>query len=50
MTPRTRAIFLFSQVDGLSYPRIAEQLGLSVNVVRKDLAKAFKQCYAALYD
>ena len=40
--------FLLAQVDGLSYPQIAEQLGLSVATVKRHLNKAAMRCYFAL--
>jgi RNA polymerase sigma factor (sigma-70 family) len=46
---RVREIFLLSQLDGLTYPQIAEQLGLTVNVVQKAMLKAYRHCYAAVY-
>ncbi|WP_144107267.1 sigma-70 family RNA polymerase sigma factor [Paraburkholderia sp. BCC1886] len=50
MTPRTRTVFLLAQFDGLSYPQVAEQLGLSLDVVKKAMSKALQQCYAAVYE
>jgi RNA polymerase sigma-19 factor, ECF subfamily len=46
---RVRQIFLLSQFDGLTYPQIAAQLGVSVNVVQKAMVRALAQCYRALY-
>ena len=46
---RTREIFLLSQLDGLTYPAIAAELGLTVNVVQKAMVKAFRHCYAVVY-
>lgn len=46
---QVREVFLLSQLDGLSYPQIATQLGLSVNVVQKAMTRAVTQCYRALY-
>ena len=46
---RTREIFLLSQLDGMTYPQIAVQLGISVNVVQKAMTRAMTQCYATLY-
>ncbi len=42
--PRTRAIFLAVQLDGLSYEKAAERLGVSVSTVRKHLARALMHC------
>ena len=46
---QVREVFLLSQLDGLTYPQIAVQLGLSVNVVQKAMTRAVAQCYRALY-
>lgn len=46
---RVREIFLRSQLEGQTYPVIAEQLGVSVNVVQKAMLRATAQCYRALY-
>ena len=46
---RTREIFLLSQLDGLTYPEIAGQLGVSVNVVQKAMTRGYAHCYAAVY-
>lgn len=47
---RVAEIFVLSQIDGLSYPAIAGQLGISVNVVQKAMLKAARHCYAVIYD
>lgn len=44
---RTSEIFLLSQLDGLSYPQISRQLGISINVVQKAMLKAMRHCYQA---
>lgn len=44
-----RECFLLSQLDGLSYPKISEQLGVSVNRVQKAMTLAVTHCYKALY-
>jgi RNA polymerase sigma factor (sigma-70 family) len=49
LPPRVRDIFLRSQLEGLSYPVIAEQMGISVNVVQKAMIRATTRCYKALY-
>lgn len=38
--PRTREVFLAHRIDGLSYAEIAEQTGLSVKGVEKQMSKA----------
>ena len=44
-----REVFLLSQLEGLTYPQIAQRLQLSVNVVQKAMLKAYRHCYAAVY-
>lgn len=46
---RTRTVFLLSQLDGLTYPQIAETIGTSVNVVQKAMSQALRHCYLAVY-
>ena len=41
---RTRAIFLAVQLDGLTYEKAAERVGVSVSTVRKHLARALMHC------
>lgn len=45
---RVRDIFLLAQVDGLPYRDIADQMGVTVNVVQKAMAKAYVQCCLVL--
>ena len=40
--------FLLAQVDGLTYPQIAAELGISVATVKRHLHKAALRCYFAL--
>lgn len=42
--PRTRAVFLAVQLDGLSYEKTSERLSVSVSTVRKHLARALMHC------
>ncbi|MBK1613918.1 RNA polymerase subunit sigma [Rubrivivax gelatinosus] len=46
---QVREAFLLSQLDGQTYPQIAAQLGISVNVVQKAMTRAVAHCYKALY-
>lgn len=46
---KVREIFLYSQLDGFTYPQIAEKIGVSVNVVQKSMCKAMAHCYKAVY-
>lgn len=45
---KVRAVFLLSQIDELTYPQIAAQLGISVASVRKYMQKALEHCLEAL--
>jgi RNA polymerase sigma-70 factor (ECF subfamily) len=49
LPPQVRECFLLSQLDGLTYPQIAAQRGLTVNVVQKAMTRAMAHCYRALY-
>lgn len=44
MPSRVRQTFLLSQIDGLTYPQIAEQLGVSLITVKRDMRDAFIAC------
>ncbi|WP_342781888.1 sigma-70 family RNA polymerase sigma factor [Verticiella sediminum] len=44
-----REAFLLSQLDGLTYPQIAERLAISVNRVQKAMTQAVKHCYRAMH-
>lgn len=46
MTPKTRAAWLLSRLDGLTHAEIATELGVSVPRVRQYLASAARQAYA----
>lgn len=41
---RAQRIFMMSQVDGLSYQQIAEELRLSLTTVKKHMVRAFTEC------
>lgn len=41
--------FLLSQLDGLTYPQIGQQLGISVNIVQKAMTRAMAHCYKAVF-
>ncbi|WP_413724863.1 sigma-70 family RNA polymerase sigma factor [Sodalis sp. RH16] len=43
-----RKAFLFNQLDGMTYSEIAENLGVSVSMVRKYIAKALTNCYLSI--
>lgn len=44
---KARAAFLLSQLDGLSYPQIAERLGVAEISVRRYMKQAIAACVAA---
>lgn len=48
LSARARRAFLLSQLDGLGYADIAQELGVSVSRVRQYMAQALARCYAAL--
>lgn len=41
---RTRHIFMLSQVEGLTYQQIAEQLKVSLTTVKKHMIRALTEC------
>lgn len=47
---RVRNVFLYAQLDGMAYRDIAEMLGITLNMVQKDMVKAIAHCHAALYE
>lgn len=49
LRPAVRSAFLLSQLDGLTYPQIAERLGVSLSSVQQYMTQAFSHCYQALY-
>ena len=49
LSTRHREIFLLSQIDGMTYPQIAERLDVTVNIVQKAMTHAIARCYRALY-
>lgn len=48
MSARTQEIFLLAQLDGLTYPQIAERLGTSLITVKRHMRAGFVACMAAL--
>lgn len=48
LSDKARRAFLMSQLDNLGYAQIAEQLGVSVSMVRKYMAQGLRQCMQAL--
>jgi RNA polymerase sigma-70 factor (ECF subfamily) len=45
-----RTALLLSQLDGLSYDQIAEQLGVSTRTVKRYMAQAFEECLCTLHE
>lgn len=50
LPPKCRVAFMLSRFDGLSYPQIADRMGVSVKMVEKHIAKALLACRAAVGD
>lgn len=48
LPPLVRRAFLLSQLDGMKYEDIAEQLQVSLTSVKRYMAQAFRQCLAAM--
>lgn len=49
MPAKVREAFLLSQLDGMTYPEIAQQLGVTVSSVQKYMSKALCACYQIAY-
>ena len=47
LPPKARSAFLYSQLDGLTYPEIAERLQVSVRMVQKYMTQSLRLCYLA---
>lgn len=50
LPPKCRLAFMLSRFDGLSYPQIADRMGISVKMVEKHITKALLACRAAVGD
>lgn len=50
LPPKCRLAFMLSRFDGLSYPQIADRMGVSVKMVEKHITKALLACRAAVGD
>ncbi|MNV88845.1 putative RNA polymerase sigma factor FecI [compost metagenome] len=44
LPPAVRAVFLYSQLDGLGYDEIGRRMGLSVRTVQRHMALALERC------
>lgn len=49
LPPKARSAFLLSQLDGLTYPEIAERLGVSLSSVQQYMVRAMSACYEAFH-
>ncbi len=45
---QARQAFLLAQIEGLTYPEVAERLGLSLATVKRHVKRAFLACLASL--
>lgn len=48
LKPRVRQAFLMSRLEGMTYPAIADELGVSLSTVEKDIAKALRHSFTVL--
>jgi len=48
LSAKARRAFLLSQLDGLTYAQIADELGVSASMVRRYMAQGLRQCLLAL--
>lgn len=48
LSDKARRAFLMSQLDGLTYAQIAQEVGVSVSMVRRYMAQGLRQCLLAL--
>ena len=44
LSPKVRAVFVLSQVDGMTYAAIAEELGMGLRSVKRYMAQAMAEC------
>lgn len=50
LPPKCRLAFMLSRFDGLTYPQIADRMGISVKMVEKHITKALLACRQAVGD
>lgn len=50
LKPAVRSAFLMAQLDGLTCPQIAQQLGVSLSTVERYIAKALRHCYTVRFE
>lgn len=48
LAPRCREAFVLCKIHGLSYDEAAEEMGISVTVIKKYLIQALKECRSVL--
>lgn len=48
LPPRARKVLVLSRVEGWTYPRIAQHLGISLRTVSNDMETALRGCLAML--
>ena len=48
LPPRAKRAFLLSQLEGMKYEAIAEQLGVSLTSVKRYMQQAFRVCLGAM--
>jgi RNA polymerase sigma-70 factor (ECF subfamily) len=44
LPPKVRAVFVLSQIDGLTYAAIADELGMGLRSVKRYMAQAMAEC------
>jgi RNA polymerase sigma-70 factor (ECF subfamily) len=44
LSPKSRAVFVMSQVEGLTYAEIADELGIGLRSVKRYMAHAMTEC------
>ena len=50
LKPPVRQAFLLAQLDGMSCPQIARQMGVSLATAERHVAKALRACYAMRFE
>ncbi|KAF1024095.1 MAG: putative RNA polymerase sigma factor FecI [Paracidovorax wautersii] len=48
LAPRTREVFVLSQLEGLDYAAIAARVGVSERTVKRDMAQGFELCLSLI--